>query len=408
MHWQVYNARNGELTLKLNEKFIYSNYKPYSSAEQWVISEFDQAAPNYLLIGLGLGYHLKAVAKLAVDKQIIVYYFDEEEYELFKTNNTDPWWKVKNIRILNNLEGITLENAQILLPNVLLNALQKNHPLFNLLEVIKMNQVSFKKNITKMLENFQQNRQLEDKVIKKTNQVKLACLVAAGPSLNETVTWLKKYEDEIDIFVVGAALKMLLAKDIKPKATILSDANDVTTSQFEGCHYRGELYYLSTANNKSVLLHEGNRFILYQEGYALAEKEAQKRSSPLIETGGSVGTTTFSLLEKLGYKNIVLFGQDLGFAGNHTHATLSTSGRDASEDMLLRKIEANDGTEINTTAMLQTFLYWYNEKVKETKVKVFNTATKGAKIFNVPLIDEEEFVRLISYRKGSIERDEVL
>ncbi len=396
MHWQISTAKNGEATLQLNNIAIYSKYRPREDAKRWVSSEIHQDVPHYLLIGLGLGYHLQALDNLIVEKKITVYYFDQEEYTLFKENSNGTWWQKSHIQIVNNLNKIDFDNMQLLLPNVWLKAIGEKHPLFGLLEVIKINQVSYKKNAVKMLENFKHNHALGDETVKVDSQNRLACLVAAGPSLNTTVEWLKVQQKNVDIFVVGAALKMLLENGVRPKATVLSDANDVTMAQFIDCEFSGELYYLSTANSKSILLHEGKRTILYQQGYKLAEQEAEKRHAPLIETGGSVGTTTFSLLEQLGYDQIVLFGQDLGFAEGNTHAILSTSGRDASTDLFLRRIAANDGSEINTSAMFQVFLSWYNEKIEQTKVKVFNTAVKGAKINNVPLINEMEFTELIS------------
>ncbi|ATP39074.1 hypothetical protein CSE16_03000 [Solibacillus sp. R5-41] len=397
MHWQVSTAKNGEATLQLNNVAIYSKYRPSEDANRWVIAEIHPDVSHYLLIGLGLGYHLQVLDDMVDGKRITVYYFDQEEYTLFKENSNETWWQQSHIQIVNDLNGIDFDDMQLLLPNAWLKAIGEKHPLFSLLEVIKINQVSYKKNAVKMLENFKHNSALGDETIKVEQQNRLACLVAAGPSLNNTVEWLKVHQKDVDIFVVGAALKMLIANGVRPKAAVLSDANDVTIAQFIDGHFSGELYYLSTANSKSILLHGGKRTILYQQGYKLAEQEAEKRHASLIETGGSVGTTTFSLLEQLGYERIVLFGQDLGFAEDNTHAILSTSGRDASTDLFLRKIEANDGSEINTSAMFQVFLSWYNEKMEKTKVKVFNTAVKGAKINNVPLINEVEFTELISH-----------
>ena len=396
MQWHVDMAKNSEATLQLNGVSIYSKYRPQEDASRWVDAEYDENVSSYVLIGLGLGYHLKALVKKSSDKPITVYCFEKKEYELFIKNNRELWWKKTNIHIVNDLSQTELyENIQILLPNVWLKAIGNGHPLFPILEVIKINQLSYKKNAEKMEANFYYNISLEDEVIRSEKQNKVACLVAAGPSLNETLSWLKLYKSSVDIYVVGAALKKLLANGIMPKATVLSDANDCTLSQFNDTDFEGELYYLCTANSKSVALHKGKRYILYQKGYKFAENESKKRSAPLVETGGSVGTTTFSLLEQLGYEQIVLFGQDLGFAGNQTHATLSTSGRDASNDIFLRKIEANDGSFINTTAMFHTFWFWYNKKMQNTSLKVFNTAKNGAKINNVPLINEKQFVELV-------------
>ncbi len=397
MEWKVETAKNGEWTLLLNEVAIYSKYRPLVDATRWVDAEFDGNSKSYLLIGLGLGYHLQALMRHSKEKPVTVFYFDQKEYELFLTYNKDKWWEKGNVNIVHDLSQTILhDNVQILLPNVWIKGIGEKHPLFPTLEVIKINQLSFKKDANKLEENFRKNIALNDGTIKTKNQSKVACLVAAGPSLNETVLWLKKYQQYVDIFVVGAALKKLLANGIVPKATTLSDANLETLSQFQDTNFEGELYYLCTANYKSVRLHSGKRFILYQQGYSLAEKEAEKHNAPLVETGGSVGTATFSLLERLGYKNIVLFGQDLGFSGNQTHSTFSSSGRDASNDIFLREVEANDGSLIHTTAMFHAFLYWYNQKLKNTKVNVFNTATKGAKVNNVSLINEEQFYELIT------------
>ena len=395
-HWEVIKAKNGAESLKLNGISIYSSYNPINGVQRWINTEIDFNSKSYLLIGLGLGYHLIELSKIVIDKQIVVYFFDQQELELFKERNRGDWWKQSNIQIVNRLDAIDLNETQVLLANVWLKAIGENHPLFQTLEVIKINQTSFKMYATKMLENFYENIKFNDSslTVRKTNSV--ACLVAAGPSLDETIYWLKENEKLVDIFTVGAALKSLVIHEITPNAAVISDASDEIIKQFEGVNYSGDLYYLSTANNHCVKLHAGPRYILFQQGYKLAEEESEKRNLPLIETGGSVATATFSLLEKMGYKTIVLFGQDLGFLDNGTHARNSTSNKIISDSRFIRKIEANDGSEINSTAMLQTFLYWYNLKMEHTTVEVFNTAKKGAKINKVKYIDKQHFKEIIS------------
>lgn len=395
MKWEVTVSKNGENTLLLNGIQIYSQYRPVDGAIKFIQSEYDCNAGSYLLIGLGLGYHLKALLECVNGKKIIVYYFSESELQLFKKYNVTNWWEKENVHLVNKINSSVLENdLQIILPNVWLKAIGQEHPLFSILEVIKIQQISYSRSKDLLLENFNKNIMLNDFTIQTEKQSKVACLVAAGPSLNETVSWLKKYENDIDIYVVSAALKTLLANDIYPKAAVISDANEITVQHFEKTNFAGQLYYLSTANHQSVLCHKGPRFILYQKGYELAEQQAKKH--PLIETGGSVGTVTFSLLERLGYEKVVLFGQDLGFYGQHTHANFSISNRLVTNEFSVREEHANDGSIIYTRPMFQVFKHWYDQKMTTTKVKVFNTATKGAKIKNVPLIDEQQFQHLVN------------
>lgn len=396
MKWDVEKAKNGELTLSLNDIQIYSKYHPVEAAHKFIQAEYDDSVDSYLLIGLGLGYHLKSLMNFAKGKKIIVYYFSENELQLFKKYNVDKWWKDANVHLVHKLATFDVTtSSQVLVPSVWLKAIGKKHPLFPILEVVKINQVSYKKFAHLLADNFLKNIKLNDNTIySKVRQKKVACLVAAGPTLNETVHWLTKWQQKVDIYVVGAALKTLLAHNIEPKATILSDAGEITMQQFENANFQGELFYLSTANHQTVLMHKGPRYILFQKGYTLAEQQAH--GGVLLETGGSVGTTTFSLLEQLGYEKVVLFGQDLGFSNQHTHAKHSPSNNEINVGEFLRTIQANDGSIIHTTPSLQVFKYWYDLKMQFTKVKVYNTAIKGAKINNVSLISELQFQHIIT------------
>lgn len=395
MKWDIEKAKNGERTLSLNDIQIYSKYHPVEAAHKFIQAEYDDSAQSYILIGLGLGYHLKSLLNFAEGKKIVVYYFSESELQLFKKYNEDNWWKQTNVYLVQKLNDTDIvNNGQVLLPNVWLKAIGQKHPLFSILEVIKINQISYKKYANLLKDNFLKNIALNDCTIQPNIQSKIACLVAAGPSLNETVHWLKKREQQVDIYVVGAALKPLLAHSIEPKAAVLSDASELTMKQFENTNFQGELFYLSTANHQTVLKHNGPRFILYQKGYKLAEQQAKEKV--LIETGGSVGTTTFSLLEQLGYEKVVLFGQDLGFNDQYTHAEYSPSKMEIADENFFRTIQANDGNIIHTSPSLQSFKFWYDQKMHATKVKVYNTAIKGAKIKNVPLINEKQFQSIIN------------
>lgn len=396
MKWSLVKAKNEESTLQLNGVAIYSKYRPVEDAKQWINAEYDIKSEQYFMIGLGLGYHLKALVEIARGKRITVYYFEQQELDLFLSQNSNTtWWQQENIQIVHDMKNAMLNtHMQILIPNVWLKAIGEKHPLYNILDIIKNNQIAYKKNAKLMAINFNQNMKLDDDCNYPEPTNKEACLVVAGPSLDETIHWLKEQQQHVDIYVVGAVLKKLMVHNIEPTATIISDANDVIVKQLYNCGYAGDLYYLSTANHTAVKTHIGKRYILFQQGYRIAEEVAREKQCRIIETGGSVGTAAFSLLETLGYKVIILFGQDLGFVGNESHTKLAISA-ELKETSKNRKVQANDGNQINTTSNLLAFLYWYNEKMKDTNLKVYNTARMGAKINNVPLINREEFFNLV-------------
>lgn len=389
MEWQLNIAKNGEANLVLNGIHLYSQYRPKDSVKKWVEAEIDKFADGYLLIGLGLGYHLQLLKDLVKEKPIIVLCFEKQEFEIFETYHNNKWWDQPNIEICYTLnpEKIT-RDTQVLLPNVWIKALGEKHYLFSLLESIKINQQSYKKFGTLMHENFTKNIFEMNVASYPEKEHQFACLVAAGPSLDDTIQWLKAIRRKVDIYAVGSALKPLLEENIIPDAVVISDSQDAVLSQFEGTNYTKKLFYISTANFKSVNAHRGPKFIIFQKGYSEAEMTANELNYPLLETGGSVSTTTFSLIEYLGYEKLVLFGQDLGFEGQSTHAEGSTSGKNVTTNL---RVKANDGTSINTQPNLQVYHRWFNDACQQTSMQVYNTAQKGAAITNVPLITEEQF-----------------
>lgn len=388
MNWQLQQAKNGELTLLLNDVAIYSKYRPYDDAVRWVLNEFDEEATHYLIIGLGLGYHAQALAELTT-KPIYVYYFDQREFDIFRQNGSQL---ALNINLINSLEMVeNTSELQIMLANVWLKAIGERNALYSTLDTIKRNQISYKKFAPLMHINAEKNIALYEHKPYPKRSSNTACLVSSGPSLNETIEWLVEAKN-VDIYVVGSALKLVLAKGIHPKAVIITDAQQNIVKQLENTDYKGMLFYLLTANAEAVNLHQGEKYMLCQQGYETAEELAEKYSLPKVATGGSVATTTFSLLELLGYQNIVLFGQDLGFSGERTHAEGSTSGKVVMNSLI--KIQANDGSVIKTQPNLYVYLRWFNEHCPTAKANIYNTARKGAKINGTQFITKESFLQL--------------
>lgn len=393
-------AKNGQWTLKVNDRYIYSKYNPKREAAKNIAAEFDNQASSYLLIGLGLGYHLEALCELMDKaKYVQVVILDEYERELFNTRLSEFQFQNYKIKIINFKDIKWTENQQIIISQVWLNTIDMQHPLYFYLADIKMKQVTYKQSAEQMLENFFLNSSLSnfDLVEQKMqiNQKKNACLVASGPSLKDTVHWLKELREQLYILCVGSALNFLISHEVIPDAVIISDPKDNIYHQINHTKYNGVLFYLSTANHKTVQEYPNNKTILLQEGYSLAEQRASELSYPLLEVGGSVATLGFSLLEYFGFLNIYLFGQDLGFVSENTHVLGSTSGRIIAADEKLIQIPSNERSFINTTLNLYSYLKWFERKFTSAKVKVYNTAHNGALINNAQLIKYEDFLYLI-------------
>lgn len=400
MQFEKIEARDGNATLKVNNILLYSKYSPITEAEKFIESEFNHDDKGYLLIGLGLGYHLHALLELVSDsKPIFVYVMDSQEIDLYESIYCSGKLP-SNVTITTDFRKIaTVNDYQIIMPHVWLQVMDKQHPLYYLLMDIKMKQMSYKRFSSMMEMNFYENIQQEffplEHYQESVELKKFSCLISSGPSLNITKKWLEVVKEKAYLLCVGSALKVLLEEGIVPDGVIISDCQPTIIEQLRDSGYTGDLFFLSTADFNTVKSHKGDKYILLQKGYEPAEQYAKKMNYPLLETGGSVATTGYSLLEYLGFNSIVLFGQDLGFVNGYTHASNSTSGRILLKDEQYIEIESNSGAPIKTLPNLYSYLIWFNRNCKESKCYVYNTAKNGAKIENVPLIDEVQLYELI-------------
>lgn len=385
MNWQIEEAKNQQKTVKLNDIYLYSKYNPQRDVEKFMSAEVDTVNKKFILVGLGLGYHLDYLVEHLENIEVQYILLDEQEKEVYLENNTKQYLQLPNVHAFKSDEAFN-EQAQIIIPQSFLSAIGQNHPLFEFIEDIKIRQVSYKRFKEQMIENFSENIKRFTPLVKPNLTMKKAALVASGPSLNKTISWLEKHQQEFDIYCVGSALKVLLAHQIMPTAVFMTDAQPTMLKQID-TRYNGILYFLSTANYQAVSEHPGEKQILFQKGFTRAEKFAEQYEQPLFETGGSVATTTFSYIEWLGYKELYLFGQDLGFSEMQTHAMGSTSGKEIKKYNQLLDVVANDHTIIRTTPNLLSYKRWFDQAFSKTSMKIFNTSERGAKLKNTVFFD---------------------
>ncbi|MGE7931980.1 motility associated factor glycosyltransferase family protein [Viridibacillus arvi] len=415
MNWVIERAKNDTYTMQLNGINLYSKYNPRQEAEKFISKEVNALTKKYILFGLGLGYHAEALLKLSINTTIYIILADEKELEICRQYGVASILNNSRIQIVSSSTGLKKsleEELQVIIPLQWLKAIGPKHPLFSFLEDIKIRQMSFSTYSEIMKENFIDNISKKHADIRLLNGIGQGCigvLVASGPSLNDTIHLIKKIKDKCFILTVGSALKQLLNENIIPDAVIICDAQDTVVEQLKNTGFKGILFYLSTANKKSVNIHNGLKVVLFQEGYSAAIREAKNRNSPLLETGGSVATTGLSLLLYFNFDSYYLFGQDFGFSGESTHAEFSTSGVKIKNTNMFENIIANNGDNIYTTSNLRTYHRWFEKKISMQQIEIYNTAHLGAKIKGAPyilnskLLDKFDNVKVCNLRDRLIQ-----
>ncbi|EDO7915521.1 DUF115 domain-containing protein [Campylobacter coli] len=235
-------------------------------------------------------------------------------------------------------------------------------------------------NIPSMLESIPFQRILSER----KNQFENAIVVSAGPSLAKQLPLLKAYQDKVVIFCADGALSMLEKEGIVPDYVTNLDFTDLTMKFFQNKENKTSLNMLSCAthpslvyslDNKSVILRDDplyQRFNLNDFGY--------------IDTGTHVSHFSYTLALALGFKNIIMIGQDLAFdeEGN-SHSKGFSYGEQFSGEKTVPTLQvpayAGKGEVL-------THITWNDYRIKleylfacnDQKAKFYNATEGGARI----------------------------
>ena len=262
----------------------------------------------------------------------------------------------------------------------------------------------FLQNIPSMLESIPFQRILNER----KNKFENAIVVSAGPSLAKQLPLLKAYQDKAVIFCADGALSMLEKEGIIPDYVTNLDFTDLAMKFFQNKENKTSLNMLSCAthpslvhflDNKSVVLRDDplyQRFNLNDFGY--------------IDTGTHVSHFSYTLALALGFKNIIMIGQDLAFdeEGN-SHSKGFDFGEKFSGEENIDKLKV---TAYAGKGEVLTHITWNDYRIKleylfacnDQKAKFYNATEGGARInFTEELSFKECCEKLLTKEKPQFE-----
>ncbi|EAL1094893.1 motility associated factor glycosyltransferase family protein [Campylobacter coli] len=259
-------------------------------------------------------------------------------------------------------------------------------------------------NIPSMLESIPFQRILSER----KNKFENAIVVSAGPSLAKQLPLLKAYQDKAVIFCADGALSMLEKEGIVPDYVTNLDFTDLAMKFFQNKENKTSLNILSCAthpnlvhflDNKSVILRDDplyQRFNLNDFGY--------------IDTGTHVSHFSYTLALALGFKNIIMIGQDLAFdeKGNSHSKGFDFGEKFSGEENIDKlKVPAYAGK-----GEVLTHITWNDYRIKleylfacnDQKAKFYNATEGGARInFTEELSFKECCEKLLTKEKPKFE-----
>ncbi|EGD3642682.1 motility associated factor glycosyltransferase family protein, partial [Campylobacter jejuni] len=262
-------------------------------------------------------------------------------------------------------------------------------------------------NIPSMLESIPFQRILSQRKNKFDN----AIVVSAGPSLAKQLPLLKAYQDKAVIFCADGALSMLEKKGIVPDYVTNLDFTDLAMKFFQNkenlkqsiialeCATHPNIVRSLNAENCMIVLRNKalyQRFNLNDFGY--------------IDTGTHVSHFSYTLALALGFKNIIMIGQDLAFdeEGNSHSKGFDFGEKFSGEENIDKlKVPAYGGK-----GEVLTHITWNDYRIKleylfacnEQKAKFYNATEGGARInFTEELSFKECCEKLLTKEKPKFE-----
>ena len=210
-----------------------------------------------------------------------------------------------------------------------------------------------------------------------------AIIVAAGPSLDKNIEELKYAKGKAFILGVDSSIRMMLKHNILPDAFVTLDPNKERVL-FEDDMINDIPFFYNECSTHDVLENNRAKLILYNNSrYIYDSLNSLGKNNDAIDVGGSVACSAFSIARYLGFKNIIVIGQDLAFTDNKKHASTvyeETPVSDA-EGSQYTTIEGANGEELLTYINFKSYRDWYEYFIShDTELNMINSTEGGALI----------------------------
>lgn len=270
----------------------------------------------------------------------------------------------------------------------------------------------YTKNGLRNIKHFFNGRSMTDFFYKMDKSIPVI-IVASGPSLDKNIGELKAAKGKCLLVGLDSSVRALLRHDIIPDLFVSVDANknmqNFTDEQIQNipilCELSSRYELLDKILEKKFFLNDMNNYV---------NRFFSKRGVlfPVFTTGGSVANTACSIFTSMGFKTIIIVGQDLAYTGNRTHAKDTMRGgwnleadkvevtekagsvvwretHGEGAKLAALEIEGYYGDKVKTSYDLQLYLKWFEEQIQENPEITYINATEGGAMIhgaqNLPL-----------------------
>ncbi|MFW0743148.1 6-hydroxymethylpterin diphosphokinase MptE-like protein [Aliarcobacter butzleri] len=247
--------------------------------------------------------------------------------------------------------------------------------------------------------------------------------IAAGPSLDENIEWIKQNQNKFFIVTIGAAYKKLLLNNIHiDMISTLDEKEELNSLQFDD-------ESVNKLSNNTIILASTITYYkilekLYTKNLYLFEVFSSLHKNNISFSGFSIGEVTLNILFYLNPKSIYIIGLDLSLnqvtGESHSENANSTVTKLNLEDKQTRdtfeaqksliKIKGNLKKEVFTTPFFYSSIQHINNQTilhKNKSTKIYNLSSNGA-FFKDTITKKVSNIKINDFKDLSVDFSKLL
>ncbi len=420
----VFNAKNNEISCMFDNTYAHSAYNPSAEAKKILQTHEIENADSVVFFGCSLGYAPIECAKKYTNKTIIIiepnldflllafsvldwsYVFDHESIVFLL--------QAPQQTVITILEQYGLNECYIIENKAFMNYDLQYYT--NLQTLIKRNKSKQSINVrtlekfsklwlSNMCKNLSFMQKLDgiNRYKNKANTLR-ACVLAAGPSLDEVLPYIREIKKRCILICVDTALRACLKAGVEPHFIVLVDPQYWNSLHLEGLKSPSSILITETAAYPSVFRFNCKEIILCSSHFPLGTYiETFIGEKGELVAGGSVATTAWDFARFIGCTHIYMAGLDLSFTNKKTHAKGSTFEENAytfSNKLKPTQTELSkvlftplqeaainyEGKSVISDARMKMYAWWFESKCAEYKnIQTFSLSKNALAIPGIKL-----------------------
>ena len=246
-------------------------------------------------------------------------------------------------------------------------------------------------------------------------------LVGAGPSLDESIDFLKFAQDKAIIVTTNSPLRKLINSGIKPHLVVTADPMPPTLAGFQGVDVSDLTLACPHSAYPEIIEKFSGRIISWCTFNPIVEylvSKTTRSSTTSIMEQGTVSGCVLDISHHLGCKKVLFVGQDMSVQEDGKYYTNDSSYSDTGAHYYKgskgQRLPGNTQETVHVEQRLYVYLKTFEQFIsnKGNGREYRNLARTGVKIEGVPYIDYEDAKKWITGHEDntrfSLRVDEIL